>query len=629
MIYRPEINGLRAVAVLAVVIYHVWPLYLPGGFLGVDVFLLISGYLITDILKNQQATGKFNLFDFLSRRALRLLPVCFIVVLTTLIFGFFVLTPNQYVTVAKSAVAGILHFANIFFWRTTDYFAPDSGDHPLLHLWSLSLEQQFYLLMPAIVLYPQILFGFGKDHKYRLVIFIAIATFGLWVWASAFKPVASFYLLPTRLWEFMLGGLIALLRRDNEMISSNMASAVGLCLLIFSFFASSNSSFLTGIETIFVVTGTSLILMYCSSNIFLGKILSTTTLSLIGLMSYSIYLWHNPIFSFARIIKLNQISTVEILICFALTFSLSWLTWRFIELPIGSSKKILSSNKLVITLLCGAFLIGLSGIFIKYDGIKSRYSTQQQSILSYEKYDFQSAYRSGDCFLDPAQSYSDFSQKCHTDIGNDESIIIWGDSHAAAMSSAFDPAIDNLVQFTASGCPPLIGIKITSPPRKNCQSINDFVFKALASDAKGTLVLHANWNMYKVDLYDELDQTLEKLLQLGLKKIIVIGNLPIFSPSLPRILLRKGADLTQEVSLAAGSRVRLSENLTIKDLTSSKNVIFLDPFQYLCSKDLFCNAVIKVKSSFKLITWDYGHLTKAGADFVFSKLGLSSIIHDL
>ena len=235
MIYRPEINGLRAVAVLAVVIYHVWPLYLPGGFLGVDVFLLISGYLITDILKNQQATGKFNLFDFLSRRALRLLPVCFIVVLTTLIFGFFVLTPNQYVTVAKSAVAGILHFANIFFWRTTDYFAPDSGDHPLLHLWSLSLEQQFYLLMPAIVLYPQILFGFGKDHKYRLVIFIAIATFGLWVWASAFKPVASFYLLPTRLWEFMLGGLIALLRRDNEMISSNMASAVGLCLLIFSF----------------------------------------------------------------------------------------------------------------------------------------------------------------------------------------------------------------------------------------------------------------------------------------------------------------------------------------------------------------------------------------------------------
>lgn len=614
MTYRTEIDGLRAIAIIGVLIYHVSPLVLPGGFLGVDIFLVISGYLITGILQKQFALQQFKLSHFLISRAIRLLPALFVVLICSIITGYFILTPSLYITFSESILSTIFLSSNIFFWREIDYFSSDANEYPLLHLWSLSLEQQFYVLIPFL-LFVLVKFRFFHKRIYLVLWLLILLSFCLSVWGGVYKPVANFYLFPTRFWEFLIGVLVALHKGKLTLRYAEHLSVTGLFFIILSYFIATTGDPLPGVKTVIPVLGTGLLLLYGSSFTLVGRFLSIKPLRFIGVMSYSIYLWHNPIFAFARVQSLGDLTALYKFIGIMTTFLLSYISWRFIEEPFRRSGLVSRRVKNHLLLANGLVTLILAICIIFSGGVRNRFSPSENDILDYVNYDFSGTYKSGECFLEPTQLYSDFALDCFSGVNNENFFIIWGDSHAAALTAGFRALGEGVVQLTASGCPPLLGIEITSPPRKHCKNINDFVFEKLWDMRGGTIILHANWSMYDIDLTYELEKTLRNLSALGSFRVIVVGNIPTFRPSLPRLLLHEGLSLSSDLYLTAQSPERKMDNLGLEYITLENDFLFFDPFKVACLYNLQCEAVLPVDGSFVPIVWDYGHLTTEGSVF--------------
>ena len=338
MRYRPEVDGLRAIAVAAVIIFHSGCIPLTGGFLGVDIFFVISGYLITKIICNEMQNNSFSFPHFYKRRVLRILPALFLVCICCIPFAFMLMLPNERLGFAKGLISVTLFASNIFFWRQSGYFDEDAALKPLLHTWSLGVEEQFYILFPLFLF---LAYRFIRSRIPALVVILTVGSLGLAEWMSRIEPDANFYLLPFRAWEFGAGAILALGSQTWEGARTwwaQTASAIGLVSILYALAAFDETTPFPSLWGLIPVLGTMLVIAYARHDTVAGRVLAWSPVVALGLISYSAYLWHQPVFVFYRMWSLDEIGVPSALALVVLILLLAYLSWRFVEKPFQFGK---------------------------------------------------------------------------------------------------------------------------------------------------------------------------------------------------------------------------------------------------------------------------------------------------
>ncbi len=373
MEYRKEIDGLRSIAVIPVILFHGGFEWLSGGYIGVDVFFVISGFLISSIILSELAAGTFTIASFYERRARRILPALFFIILMTLPFAWFWLLPYELIDFGKSIIAANLFSSNILFWLESDYFAATSEAIPLLHTWTLAVEEQFYIIFP---LFMMLFWNLGKRRLAMIIALIGLLSLGLSEWGWREFPEANFYLLPSRAWEFMIGALVALYLQNKSQSRNpvnHWASFLGLGLIVVPLFVFDKGTPFPSFYTLAPTVGTALILLYTTPNTLVYRLLSLRFMVGIGLISYSAYLWHQPIFVFARLISLQEPSLWLMGLLSVVTLGLSYLSWRFVEAPFRNKQRFSRKSIFVGSVVFSLAFIATGAALILSEGAANRF----------------------------------------------------------------------------------------------------------------------------------------------------------------------------------------------------------------------------------------------------------------
>lgn len=362
--YRREIDGLRALAVVPVILFHAGFEGLRGGFVGVDVFFVISGYLITSIILSEKETGTFRLAEFWERRARRILPILFLVIACCIPAAFLLLDQFELHSFSKSVLAASLFYSNFHFWKDGGYFETAAELKPLLHTWSLAVEEQYYIFFPLLIL---LAWRFGKRGMVALLALIAFASFALCLWASENAPDAAFFLLPMRIWELAIGAFIAFYRFRNEVRNvrgwaGEMLSLAGLLLIVVAFLTYSSAISFPGFYALVPTLGAALLILFATPDNWVGRFLATAPMVGIGLVSYSAYLWHQPVFAFLRHLH-QELSLGVTFLGIGFVFGLSLLSWKFVERPFRNRLNMPRARffKVIVALGLAIILTGWAG----------------------------------------------------------------------------------------------------------------------------------------------------------------------------------------------------------------------------------------------------------------------------
>jgi peptidoglycan/LPS O-acetylase OafA/YrhL len=476
--YRPDIDGLRGIAVLAVIGFHAFPQVFRGGFVGVDIFFVISGFLISSILFRNFEEDSFSYSEFYGRRVKRIFPSLIVVLLPCLVFGWLLL-PTEFRQLGKHIAAGAGFVSNFAFWQEAGYFDTTAANKPLLHLWSLGIEEQFYIFWPLLL---------GLCWRRRLnflsiTILVALASFATNLYLTQVNPVAAFYSPLSRFWELMIGGLLAylVLHRPQSLPSeAKWVPFAGFLLIVVGILLLHSETPFPGWWALLPVLGSFLTIAAGPNSWLNSKVLSNRVLVSIGLISYPLYLWHWPVLYAARRLLLYRFSGVAaagvLLGCVVFSILLSCLTYRLIEVPIRFGRLKRKATRPLVALMALLLLAGV--VTYQTDGFGFLYSAKAMEILDHDfKTVAEKSYRTRTCFLESDQDFSQF-RNCTSQTTSPpaQSVLLWGDSHAAhlypGLADNISPAIQ-LTQFTASSCPPIVGVEIKS--RRNCRAINDFV----------------------------------------------------------------------------------------------------------------------------------------------------------
>lgn len=638
--YRPEIDGLRALAVIPVVFFHAGFQGLPGGFVGVDIFFVISGYLITAILLRELASGRFSILEFYKRRARRILPALFFVIALCLPFAWWLLTPDDLKRFGASLFSVSVFASNFYFWRNTDYFAPAAEDQPLLHTWSLSVEEQFYLFFPLLL---ALIYPFGKARAFFVIAAISVISFLLCEWMLHHFPVANFYLLPTRAWELLLGSLVAFvyfwrpgLITDTSLLIKNILSLAGLAMIVGSVVLMEKSTPFPGLAAVFPVLGSALIIAFARRETWVGKLLALKVLVFVGLISYSAYLWHQPIFAFLRTASATPLQPVDYLIPMVATLGLAVFSLYFIERPFRTrhytTLKTLGASAILLALMGSA---GLAAWYAQ--GFESRLSpTVAAELRRYASYPTEKSI--GNCLLLSARRATEnFSPDCFGPPGEGPRIYLLGDSHASALAPPLArkiPAPYELVQLTMTGCYPVLGNHQQSPAR--CKNLSDSRFDHIRPHEQSIVLLHANWPAQQLDQDDSsltiaLHKTIDLLLQkLRPEQLVIVGCVPTWSPTLPKFLLQKGFLGEELIPLYLHHRNIDERNLcntALGRIAAERKIGFKSPMALFC-RDNTCLTHIPNPDGqgYTLTHHDETHLTLPGATMLVEDL-LESVLH--
>lgn len=488
MQYRREIDGLRAVAVLPVILFHAGFSVFSGGFVGVDVFFVISGYLITSILIAELEQGKFSIARFYERRARRILPALFVVMLACLPFAYMWMLPSQLKDFAQSLVAVVFFASNILFWREDGYFAAAAELKPLLHTWSLAVEEQYYLLFPLFLL---LLWRFGRQRVFWSVVAVAVLSLLLAEWGWRNKPSANFYLAPTRAWELLAGSICAFLTVGRAQKSSNVLSAAGLALIVFAIFAYSDSTPFPSVYTLVPVVGTVLVILFAAEGTWVARLLSLRGFVGIGLISYSAYLWHQPLFAFARLRSLTEPSHVLMGVLAVAALLLAWATWRYVEQPFRKRANPVLVTQRGVFAASGAVgavfvALGLAGHFA------NGFDNRTRNGVSFAGLDVRVMVNHGlhtDC-----EGRFNSSPNCYTSLA--PNVLLWGDSFAMHLAQGVVASEDGLAlqQHTISSCAPILGVAQLSGDKteewaEGCILFNNSVIEWLGQHESVDLVI--------------------------------------------------------------------------------------------------------------------------------------------
>jgi len=433
--YRPEIDGLRAVAVLSVILFHADVAQLSGGFIGVDIFYVISGYLITKIIVGALHEGRFSFADFYSRRIKRLLPAAFFMLMATVLFGAIILAPDKWVELAKSAIYASVFLANFWFAANSGYFDQSAEISPLVHMWSLAVEEQFYLLFPVLIFLVHRRLGFAGVRV--LIVFILVTSLLASMLISPSMPNIAFYLLPTRAWELAVGALLVLYPElaPRGRLQSQILSVAGFVLILYGLFSISEGQPFPGALALYPTLGAAFLILSAHSAGNVGQVLLTLPpVVLVGRFSYSAYLWHWPIVSYYRVyVSERAFSWQETVALIAASLVAGYFSWRFIEERSRHAKAPLS--KIFLYATCAVVgMLAVPGIIYAFKGFPDRISVEARSIADSDLMWGWDCAESIRPFADSSEPYCVVGAEW---AGASTRAIIWGDSHSLHWAPAF------------------------------------------------------------------------------------------------------------------------------------------------------------------------------------------------
>jgi peptidoglycan/LPS O-acetylase OafA/YrhL len=571
--YRPDIDGLRAVAVASVLLFHGFPTILPGGFVGVDVFFVISGYLISSQILSEMQQGRFSFASFYARRARRLLPALLLVLTFCVIAGWFILLPSQYKLLGRDTLAGLAFSSNLIFWSDAGYFDAPSATKPLLHLWSLGIEEQFYLLWPiALVM------AFRYQRIALLIGAVIAASFACNVLLIATShQSAAFYLPFSRFWELLAGAAIVNIRGKSE-----ISAIVGAVMIVLSIALVQETQF-PGWQALLPVFGTVLMIVG-GHEALINRVLSHRVIVAIGLISYPLYLWHWPLLTFVRIKNAMPLTIAETLLILLTSGALAAVNYLVIERPIRASR--LRYHLLRPGIAFVSALLAFGFFITTTRGFPQRLPEAVRDLAS-AKLD-RSAWRDGTCFLSIAGG--DFAADCTDQLPQGSPrLVLWGDSHGAMLYPGFLALKQKrgfrLSQFTSSSCPPILAMERDPPDVKNCISDNESTFATIAKLSPDVVVLAAYWGKYDLTL---LPDTIKAIQNATKARVILIGPFPDWG---------MGGNIDERLTRAYAStgiipeRIRPeSQDRTIALERHVRSLAKIGGADYVSALDFFCNS---------------------------------------
>jgi peptidoglycan/LPS O-acetylase OafA/YrhL len=618
--WRPQIDGLRAVSVLAVLFYHTNFRNISGGFVGVDVFFVISGFLISRVIYDDIAAhGKFRIARFYERRARRILPAFVVVTAGTVIAGFVLFLPKEFAALGQSVTYSCAFAANIYFYLTSGYFDGAAADKPLLHYWSLGVEEQFYIVFPLIVM------AIAKLAPRRLgtvILLVAVISFVSAQYYTVNAPAAAFYLAPQRAWELMAGSILALpgMPVVKQRWPCEILAAVGLALILLAAATYSSATSFPGMMAGVPVLGAATLLWVCEGrSTLVGAVLSVRPLRYIGLWSYSIYMIHWPLIVFARDAWPSHNSYREQWIVFA-AIALGGASYYFVETPFRRPARLLSRGKVFAISCTSLMMFGISGQSISLShGFPQRLPKDVQGILAYgdAKYSsiYMSDYRSGNCFLSSYSNWTNLGADCLSK--EHPSMLLWGDSHAAQFYLALKTRFPDVVilQANMSSCAPILEYQITVAP--HCTKFNESVFHWALTNRPDTVILSALWPL-DPDSLSKLDATVKRLRTAHLK-VVIVGETPRYLNSVPDILARRL--LQGDHYTRAGNDAKMGSSYNGDNHMKSR-YSGLQGVRYLSYVDMACDEPTcpLVTPSGVPMYFDTDHLTMEGAQWVVRRL---------
>jgi len=658
MLNRKEIDGLRAIAVLSVIFYHANFKSFSGGFVGVDIFFVISGYLITTLIILEKQDGRFTLINFYERRFRRILPALFFVMLVCLPLAWLWLLPKDMKDFSQSVAAVSVFSSNVHYWRTSGYFETASELKPLLHTWSLAVEEQYYLVFPLILL---LMWRLKESWKLTLIFIAAIASLGMAHWGASHHREATFFLLPTRAWEFLIGTLISfILTRDKkfkfENYVSQLGAIVGAVLITYSIFAFDKTTPFPSIYALVPTFGAGLLILFASEQTFVGKLLASKALVGIGLISYSAYLWHWPLFVFAKHRSVDEPSKLLIGFLTLATLVLGYISWKYIERPFRDKKNF---NKRTIFILSASatfcfLVLGIAGSL--NEGYRNRFTPEVLSLNdgALDKNPRQlECITGGIAFMMPGKSCV---------IGDNKHIVgaLIGDSHADTLSYPLAKSLSalnlGLKQMTYGGCAP-------SPTffrggEFRCAEYNAKVREILNNPEYKNIIVMARWTMYlegtgfdngeggiepeigylwtdgdvnhvdrnrslplrRMAVANSFKNAVYDLLKGG-KRVILVYPVPEVGWDVP-IYASKKLLHSNDSSVTTNYETYLKRNATAIETLDSlgihKNLVRIRPDKALCNTSVKgrCNAV----SNGVPLYYDEDHLSNAGAELLANEI---------
>ena len=602
-LYRPDIDGLRAVSILLVVGFHAQSWLIPGGFIGVDIFFVISGFLITGIILSQIEAGRFSALGFYARRIRRIFPALIVVLSATYVAGWFLLLPDGFVDLGKNIAASVGFVSNLFQLRQAGYFAPASADNPLLHLWSLGIEEQFYIVWPGVLLL------IARSKSRPLLIFaLAAASFAVGLLIFAGYKEWAFYSPIPRVWELLAGGLVAerqIARRDflkaGFARQHDLQATLGLALIASAAIGLNRDSTFPGVGALLPVLGAVLLILSPASLINRG-LLSSRAMVLIGLISYPLYLWHWPLLSYLGILRSGDPNFLEIWAAVMSAGLLSYLTYRFIELPLRRRPKVVP--KLAFSLAS----LGVIGIVTAAaSGFDLRFSPEIRDIARIEPQ--ANAGLRDKCFV---ESGFEFGSDC-IEAGNKKLVFLWGDSTAAAFSPGLKEAAAahgfRMAHFEVAGCPPILADGLIG----RCDQLSEKVFEQIKASRPDILLVHAMWGPNN-DL-GRLKQSIDELAALKIPRIIILGPVPVWKRGLPLALVNF-------YRFRHGIPDRLRGGIVSGDESDARMEAFARQagVEYISARNVLCNAdgclTRTGPTSAGVVATDLVHLSDSGSRFL-------------
>lgn len=650
--YRADIDGLRAIAVVSVVLFHAFPTRLPGGFIGVDIFFVISGYLISRIIFEGLDKNAFSFLEFYARRIKRIFPALFMVLAPVFAAGWMILLAGEYRQLGKHIAAGAGFVSNIVFWNEAGYFDNSADTKPLLHLWSLGIEEQFYIFWPFCVW----LVRKRNFNVFTLTVVVAAVSFILNVRQVHGDATAAFYSPQTRFWELLCGSMLAWLTlykpavfsaarsgidvwldraiyhetpKNPGKASGDVLSLIGLAALIYGLWKIDPQFSFPGKWALLPVGGAVLIIAAGSDAWVNRTILSNRIVVWFGLISFPLYLWHWPLLSFSRIIE-GEIPGAKIRVAaVGLSIVLAWLTYIVVEKRVRARGHSAIKVATLVTLMIAMGYAGYNAY--SREGLAFRpINKMNNGVSAALSYDWSKGFREGQCFLDALNENSNrFSDICavRTDPAK-PLVVLWGDSHAASLYRGFQANAGrlnfDLAQFTASGCPPVLDFNVSARPE--CARINAYVFGELQKLKPQTLVLAGYWGLYNGDKkigWDFLDpqklvSTIGRLKGIGIQNIVLIGPLPTYTVKQAEMLKKKY--VWDDVPVRTYRNFEFGDNFydqEIRDVARTAGVEFISPLDFLCDKA----GCLLSESNDPIVplSFDYGHLTASGSAYVVSR----------
>ena len=620
--YRADIDGLRALAIVPVVFFHAGIPGFSGGFVGVDVFFVISGYLITSIIEREIGQGRFSLVAFYERRVRRILPTLFAMMAACVLVSPFLLYPEEYRRFARSLISATLFVSSIQFRQESGYFDADAHGKPLLHTWSLSVEEIFYVVYPMAML---LLWRWAGDRRSLVLAGAALLSFAASVWALLLDAQSSsaFYLAHFRAWELLIGALLALsaVKPPQHGRTADAMSVAGVLLIGLAVLGYSETTVFPGLAALVPCLGAALIILAGQRHPSLGgRVLSRGPIVFTGLISYSLYLWHWPILVFAGLWMGRRPSALEGASLAVASFALAALSWRYVERPFRGKSGVLSRPALFgASAGVGAALVavGLHGEVTK--GWLSRYPEALGAVLAArddrdprQKQCLSTKPNAGGCIYGKA--------------GATPTMALWGDSHAAIYAVMLGRLAgekgDALLSFTMPACPPVVGWQIaTQKWRESCARFQDLAIGTILEiETIRTVVLAANFvdhvaaSREQHGLREALRDAVDRLLQAG-KRVVVVYPIPVLGPETLKHLSHAAADGEdlERLGQPLDAYLRASSEAfgLLDDLGERPGLVRVRPQAGLCD-DRRCAVYLKDRALYS----DYGHLSLSGTELL-------------